>query len=171
MCLQKVQCLSNLGKKGRQAVVARVVEHIDTKLSRDRAFGYIADFANQAEWDPNTVSSTRIDEGELGVGARFSLDAKAGPRVVSLEYRITRFEPPSRVELVGEGSGVHSEDRISFVETPEGTRIEYDAELTLGGVLALLGPLLPPYLSGLGKGIREGMARELDALAAADPDA
>ena len=149
--------------------MARLVEHIDTRLAPDRAFAYIADFANSAEWDPNTASSRRIDDGELGVGSRFALEVKAGPKVLTMEYRITEFDPPNRFVLIGEGSGVWSEDRISFAATPGGTRVEYDVELKASGILSLLSPLLPRYLAGLATGVRQGMARELDALAAADP--
>jgi hypothetical protein len=147
--------------------MAQLIEKIETRLGREEAFEYIADFANQAEWDPNTVTSRRVDEADLGVGSRFALEVKAGPKVLPMEYRITQFDPPNRFVLIGEGSGVWTEDRISFVETPQGTRIEYDVELRVSGVLSLLQPLLGRYLRGLAAGIHEGMKRELDALAAA----
>lgn len=148
--------------------MTRLVVSITTPLPREAAFAYVADFARQAEWDPNTVSSKRIDDGELGVGARFALEAKAGPATMRMEYRITEFDPPTKVVLIGEGRGVWSEDRITFSRTGEGTRVEYHADLRLKGLLALLGPLLPRYLSGLAEGVREGMQRELDAIAAGE---
>lgn len=148
--------------------MATLTVHIYTRLAQDRAFAYVADFARGAEWDPNTVRASRLDDGELGVGSRFALAVKAGPRVLTMEYRIVEFEPPDVVVLVGEGSGVWARDRISFAATPDGTRVTYAAELKVGGLLSLLSPLLPRYLQGLGRGVREGMARELDALAAAD---
>ncbi len=81
-----------------------LVEHVTTPLPREAAFAYVADFSRQAEWDPNTVSSKRIDEGELGVGARFALVVKMmGTRTTPMEYRITEYQAPSRVVLVGEG--------------------------------------------------------------------
>ena len=145
--------------------MAKLVAHIETALVREPAFAYIADFANQAEWDPNTVSSTRIDTAELGVGSRFKLEVKAGPRVLTMEYRITEYEPPERVVLIGEGSGVWSEDVISFTDTPDGTRVEYAVELDVSGYLAILRPILPRYLDRLAEGVKEGMRRELDARA------
>jgi hypothetical protein len=146
--------------------MAKIVAGVETQLAPESAFAYIADFANQAEWDPNTVSSERIDETELGPGSRFVLKVKAGPRVLDMEYRITEFEPGSRVVLVGEGSGVWSEDDISFAGTSQGTRVMYAAELKLGGVLRVLNPILPRFLASLARGVREGMKRELDARAA-----
>lgn len=151
--------------------MATLVEHIDTRLAQDRAFAFIADFAHAAQWDPNIVASSRIDDGELGVGSRFRVDVKAGPRTLQMEYRITDYDPPNVVVLVGEGWNVWSEDRISFETTPEGARVTYDVELKVSGVLSLLQPLLPRYLAGLADGVRETMGRELDRLAAADAQA
>jgi carbon monoxide dehydrogenase subunit G len=151
--------------------MTKLVERIDTKLAKDPAFAYIADFAHAAEWDPNIVASSRIDDGELGVGSRFQVDVKVGPRTLSMEYRITEYDPPNVVVLVGEGWNVWSEDRISFEETTDGTRVTYDVELKANGVLAPLSPLLPRYLAGLGDGVRETMGRVLDRLAAPDAQA
>lgn len=148
--------------------MAKLVERIDTKLARDAAFAYIADFANSERWDPNIATSSRIDGGELGVGSRFHLDVKVGPWTLAMEYRITAYEPPHSFVILGEGSNVWSEDRLSFAQTPEGTRITYEVELRVNGVLALLRPLLPRHLANLAVGVRDGMGRELDRLAAQD---
>jgi hypothetical protein len=146
--------------------MTRLAEHVTTPLPREAAFAYIADFARQAEWDPNTVSSKRLDDGELGVGARFALEVKVvGNRTAPMEYHITEYQAPSRVVLVGEGSGIWSHDIITFSDVPEGTRVEYDFEIKLSGLLGLLQPLLGRAFAGIAKGGVTGMKRELDALA------
>jgi hypothetical protein len=146
-------------------------EHVTSALEREEAFAYVADFAQQAEWDPNTVSSRRIDDGELGAGARFALEVRIGNRVAPMEYRIVEYVPPRRVVLVGEGSGVWTEDRITFSEVPEGTRVDYVAEIRLSGLLGLLQPLLGRAFAGIARGAVEGMKRELDRRAASTPEA
>jgi hypothetical protein len=143
-----------------------LVEHVTTPLAREAAFAYVADFSRQAEWDPNTASSRRIDDGELGVGARFALNVKMGTRTTPMEYRITEYQAPTQVVLVGEGSGVWSQDRITFSEAPEGTRVDYVAEIKLSGLLGAIQPLLGRAFAGIAKGAVTGMKRELDALAA-----
>lgn len=143
-----------------------LVEHVITPLPREAAFAFVADFSRQAEWDPNTVSSKRIDDGDLGVGARFALNVKMGPRTTPMEYRITEYQAPSRVVLVGEGSGVWSQDIITFSDDPAGTRVDYVAEIKLSGLLGAIQPLLGRAFAGIAKGAVAGMKRELDALAA-----
>jgi hypothetical protein len=143
-----------------------LTERVTTPLAREAAFAYVADFSHQAEWDPNTASSRRIDDGELGVGARFTLNVKMGARTTPMEYRITEYQAPTQVVLVGEGSGVWSQDRITFSEAPGGTRVDYVAEIRLSGLLGAIQPLLGRAFAGIAKGAVTGMKRELDALAA-----
>ena len=148
--------------------MTKLIETIATPLGRDEAFAYVADFTDQAEWDPNTVASKRVDEGTLGVGARFALDVKIGRKVGPMEYRITEYEAPSRVVLVGEGSGIWTEDTITFADIPEGTQVDYVAEIKLSGLLGVVQPLLGRAFDGIAKGAVAGMKRELDAMAASD---
>lgn len=146
--------------------MTKLVETLETSLPRDEAFAYIVDWGRQAEWDPNTVSAKRIGDGPDVVGARYALEVKMGRKVVPMEYRITELEAPSRIVLIGEGSGVWTEDAITFSETPTGTRVEYQAEIKLSGLLGLVQPVLGRAFDGIAKGAVAGMKRELDARAA-----
>ena len=117
-------------------------ERIETPLSIDDAFAYVADFANSQEWDPGVATAERIDAGPIGLGSRFRLGVRLGPRVAPMEYRISVFEPPTRVVLVGSGSGVSAVDEIRFERIAAATRVDYTADIRLGGVLRLIEPLL-----------------------------
>lgn len=143
-----------------------LVESVETPLPMAASFDYVADFSRQSEWDPNTLTSERIDDGELGVGARFALDVKLGRKSAPMEYRITEYEAPTRVVLIGEGSGVWTEDIITFTETATGTHVKYSAEIKLSGLLGIVQPLLGRAFDGIAKGAVAGMKRQLDAMAA-----
>lgn len=145
--------------------MTKLMESVETELSREEAFAYIAQWDRQAEWDPNTVSSRRIGEGPPAVGARYALEVKMGRKAVPMEYRITELEAPSRIVLIGEGSGVWTEDIITFTEIGGGTRVDYQAEIRLSGLLGLVQPLLGRGFDAIGKGVVEGMKRELHAQA------
>jgi carbon monoxide dehydrogenase subunit G len=148
-------------------------ETIDTRLARDEAFSFVADFANAAAWDPGTATSERIDAGPVGVGARYALGVRMRGRVAPMEYRIATFEPPSRVVLAGEGSGVRATDTISFEARDGGTRIDYTAEIHLTGWMRLLEPFVGGAFAKIGRDARDGMERTLDerARAASTPTA
>ena len=148
--------------------MTRITEHIETPMAPEAAFAFIADFANAMHWDPGTITSERIDDGPVGVGARYRLGVRLGGRVAPMEYRISAFEPPHRVRLVGEGSGVSAVDEIRFEPTGTGTRIDYTADIRLGGVLRLIQPFLGRAFAKLGRDALAGMQRTLDARAEAD---
>lgn len=145
--------------------MTRLIEHIQTPLAPEAAFAFVADFANAMHWDPGVASSERIDVGPVGVGARYRLGVHLGGRVVPMEYRISTFEAPHRVVLVGEGSGVSAIDEIRFEPAGTGTRIDYVADIRLGGVLRLIQPLLGRAFARLGRDAITGMQRTLDARA------
>jgi carbon monoxide dehydrogenase subunit G len=119
----------------------RLQESITTPLPIDETFAFIADFANAQHWDPGVASSERLDSGPLGVGARYRLGVRMRGKVAPMEYRITTFESPSRVVLTGEGSGVNAVDEIRFSPAGTGTKIDYVADIHLGGWMKLVEPL------------------------------
>jgi dehydrogenase/reductase SDR family protein 12 len=145
----------------------RLHEIVDTSLPIDEAFAFVADFANQSLWDPNTVTSERIDDGPVGVGARYRLDVRQGSNVVPMEYRVTTWEPGRRVVLAGEGSHVRATDEIRFEPTATGTRVDYTADIGLTGWMRLVEPFAGGALDKIGKNAVAGMQRALDERAKA----
>lgn len=145
-----------------------VQEQIETRLPIDAAFAYVADFANQAAWDPGTQRSVALDDGPARVGSRYRLDVHIGPRTAPMEYVITVLDVPRRVVIVGTGSGVTSADDIRFERTlTGGTRVDYRAEIDLSGLLGLVQPLLGGAFRNLGRRAAEGLRIQLDARAGA----
>ncbi|MEO6577474.1 MAG: SRPBCC family protein [Candidatus Limnocylindria bacterium] len=137
-------------------------KQIVTALPMDEAFAYIADFANSAEWDPGVETAERMNDGAVGVGARYRLTVVMGGRTAPMEYEITRHEPSDRVVLDGSGSGVTAVDDIGFAATPDGTVIDYTATIQLGGLLRLVQPFMGKTFAGIGERAADGMKRTLD---------
>lgn len=151
--------------------MTKLQEQIQTPLAIEEAFAFVADFANSMHWDPGVERSERIGDGPVGVGARYRLGVHLAGRVAPMEYQITGFEAPNRVVLAGEGSGVTAVDDIRFTPDGTGTRIDYTADIRLGGLLRLVQPFLGGAFSKLGREAVAGMKRALDerAHAAAVP--
>jgi carbon monoxide dehydrogenase subunit G len=142
--------------------VTKLIERMETRLAPDPAFAFVADFANAMHWDPGVATSERIDAGPVGVGARYRLGVRLGGRVAPMEYRITVFEPSRRVVLAGEGSGVSAVDEIRFTPTGTGTRVDYTADIRLGGLLRLAQPFLGGQFARIGREALAGMQQALD---------
>ena len=147
--------------------MTRIHERISADLPVEAAFDYIADFTTNAEWDPNTTAARRLDEGPIGVGAHYEVHVRLGGRTAPMTYRITEYDRPNRVVLVGEGSGVSSVDDIRFERSADGTTVDYAADIQLGGFLRLVQPFLGNRFERLGKDAAAGMTRELQRLAVA----
>lgn len=147
--------------------MARLHERLETSLPLDKAFTFVADFANAAHWDPGVAFSERIDAGPLGVGARYRLGVRMAGRIASMEYWVTTWEPSRRVVLRGEGRGVEAIDDIRFEPTTTGTRVDYRAEIQLRGALRLLSPFAGGAFARIARDARDGMQRTLDAHAGA----
>jgi carbon monoxide dehydrogenase subunit G len=142
--------------------VTTLIERAETRLAPESAFAFVADFANAMHWDPGVATSERIDAGPVGVGARYRLGIRLGGRVAPMEYRITVFEPYRRVVLAGEGSGVSAVDEIRFTPSGTGTRIDYTADIRLGGLLRLAQPFLGGQFARIGREALAGMQQALD---------
>ncbi len=122
--------------------MARYKATVDTPRSPEAAFAYLSDFSTAEEWDPGTVQSERLGEGPLGEGAEFRLVASFIGRKTTLIYRIVEYDQPNAVTFRGENSTVVSLDRITFESSDGGTRVTYDADLTLKVPLRVADPLL-----------------------------
>ena len=146
--------------------MTRIHERITAVLPVEAAFDYIADFATNADWDPNTTAARRLDDGPVGVGAHYELHVRMGGRTAPMTYRITHFERPTRVVLEGGGSGVESVDDIRFQRAGDATVIDYAADIQLGGLLRLVQPFLGGRFEQIGKDAAAGMVATLGALAA-----
>ena len=143
-----------------------VHEQVSTTLSPDATFDYIADFQSAAQWDPGVAHARRLDAGPLRVGSTYELGIRMGSRVVPMTYRITLLERPTRVVLEGEGSNVSATDDIRFLRVPDGTTVDYTADIRLDGWLRLIRPFVGGRIAKIGRDAAAGMTRTLAARAA-----
>jgi len=141
-------------------------ERIDTALPLDKAFAFVADFANAERWDPGVVTSERTNPGPVGIGARYRLGVRLRGKAAPMDYEITVYEPSRRVVLTGAGSGVAAVDDIRFEATGTGTRIDYVADIQLQGLMRLAAPFAGGSFAKIARDASDGMQRALDELAA-----
>jgi len=139
----------------------RLHETIEVPRRSADAFRYTANFGLIDQWDPGVTESEKLTPGVVAAGSRFRVIVKAGLGKSEMHYTITRFEPPHRVVLEGKGEGIHAVDDIRFEEAGDGTRIDYTADITLGGAAGKAEVLLGPFLERVGKKAMVGLKRAL----------
>ena len=147
--------------------MARYRASIDTQWTPQEAFAYLSDFSTSAEWDPGVVEAERVGAATAGEGTEFRLVAEFLGRKTPLTYRVVEYEPPRAVTFLGENATVVSHDRITLETTATGTRVTYDADLRLKGLLRVADPLLRLAFSRVGDralaGLREVLAHPAPA--------
>lgn len=141
--------------------MARYVDAIDLPLSVEEAFDYLADFTRTAEWDPGVAEACHVTRGEVRLGSAFRVVVSFLGRRVPLEYRITEFERPSRLVLVGRHASLRSIDEITFVSRPGGSRVTYEARLELAGFRRLADPFLDAVFQHVGRAAMRGLRERL----------
>jgi carbon monoxide dehydrogenase subunit G len=141
--------------------MARYVATVESPRPPAEVFDYIADFSTNAEWDPGTVSSERIGEEPIGVGAAFRLVVSFLGRTSRLTYRIVEYDRPNTVTFRGENAAVVSLDRITIEPWNRGTRLTYRATLTPKGATRLAHPLLALAFRRVGDNALAGLRKAL----------
>lgn len=141
--------------------MARYAATLDTHRPIEEVFAYLSDFSTTQEWDPGVIEATRLDHGPVAMGSEFRLLARFLGQTNELTYRIVELEPPTAVALRGENATVISFDRITFEPTPDGTRITYDAELTIKGRFKIADPLLALAFNRVGRRALAGLQARL----------
>ena len=126
---------------------------------REDVFAYLSDFSTTREWDPGVVEAERVNGQAVGDGTEFRLVAEFLGRKNELTYRIVEYDPPHAVTFLGENAAVISRDRITFESTAGGTRVTYDADLALTGLLRFADPLLALAFNRVGDRALAGLRR------------
>ena len=124
--------------------MARFVTSLGSGWTPERALAYMAEFSNATEWDPSVVAARSLDPGPPRRGSAYELTVAVGKgRHVTLHYVVTELSR-SAVELLAETRWLRSRDRITVSGAEGGSRVTYDARLTLRGVARPFSLLLAP---------------------------
>jgi hypothetical protein len=138
---------------------------VETAWDAETAFAYLAEFSNVADWDPSIPAARHLGGNPQAPGARYEVDVEIFGRTTTMPYESVAAEPPHRVVLRSDSGRLVSVDTLSFDSLPSGgTRVTYDADLTLKGALKLLDPALQLAFNRTGAKARDGLAARLSGL-------
>ena len=141
--------------------MSRYTTLITSSWPVDRAFDYMSDFANAAQWDPGVLEARRHDTGPLGVGSQFELVVSFAGRTRTMSYRMEEYEVNRRVVFSSVTRSLRSVDTLSFEPRGEGCVMTYDAELSFSGAAGLANPLLALIFRRVGDRARDSLRHML----------
>jgi uncharacterized protein YndB with AHSA1/START domain len=139
----------------------RYTTSVQSTLTPEAAFDYMARFEHLVEWDPSAVESRAVS-GDPAAGARYEVAVRFGKGVQRLTYEITEFDPPRRVVLVADAPRYRSTDTITVAPDGAGSVVTYDAVIDLKGLMKLAGPIIAGRFRAVGDAARDGMRRTLN---------
>lgn len=100
-------------------------------------FAFIADGLNGPKWRPGILDIAHVSGS--GVGATYKQGVKGpGGRRVDADYRVTAFEPSSRLAFEAIAGPVRPVGEYLLEEIDGGTRLTFALRAELGGIRKLL---------------------------------
>lgn len=129
---------------------------------------YLKDFTHATEWDPGTVSCTRIDSGPIVVGSTFHNVSKIAGVSTELTYTLQQLTADTIV-LVGTNESATSTDTITVVPDPDdatGSQITYEAVIDMKGAAKLAAPVVKVVFEKIGSDTEDQMRDAVNRLGA-----
>jgi uncharacterized protein YndB with AHSA1/START domain len=110
-------------------------------------FDAMTDLESWKDWMPNFVRVEKLTAGPVGIGTEWRETRKMFGKEATEHFRITRWEPPSRLDVHIDGSkrsSVRGEYLFTYELTPErrGTNVELTGEIRMGVLWNMLGKVL-----------------------------
>ena len=108
----------------------------------DVVFDYISHLDNDPLWCPEVKRVTSLNADPPGVGKTYEMMARPIPQNQEGGYEITRFDPPTSMELrlwqgTSEGTTTYQLDEVD-----DGTRLVYETNVNLSGIAKPFEPVV-----------------------------
>ena len=117
---------------------------VETQIARPvhDVFTYATAPERLSTWQTNTVSATRVDDGEYGLGSRLREVHRApGGKELESIVEVVQYTPDRVFALeVKEGTPIHA--HFTFDPAEGGTRMRFRAHGRLSGPTRIIEPLL-----------------------------
>lgn len=134
---------------------------IESGLSPEETFDYLATFSNAAEWDPGVVKGEALQSGPPRVGSVYRLGIPLGGLTATFDYRVLDIERPRRVVLQADHALARSTDTITIEPAAVGAAVQYHAALEPRGILRLFAPLVARRFQVVGDRAAAGLRSAL----------
>lgn len=105
-------------------------------------FDAISDIDAWAAWLPDVIAIEKLTPNPVGVGTEWRETRRMYGKEATEHFRITRWEPPTRLDLYVDGSlgtSGRGEYRFTYELVPErsGTNVELTGDIRMGGLWSL----------------------------------
>lgn len=122
--------------------------HATATVTVDRpigeVFAFLADGMNEPAWRPGVSEVSHVPDTGDGVGATYRQTMKGpGGRPIPGDYRITRYEPPTRLDFEVIAGPARPTGRFDLQEkAPTSTEVTFTLDVTPRGLMVLMTPMI-----------------------------
>ncbi len=118
--------------------------------SPDEVFAYLADLDNVADWQGGVTSARRTSDGPMGVGATAMVIRELMGQRLEVPLTVNAFEPPSRIGIGSEVSGVRAQATLDLAPAEEGraTDLAFAMEIRGSGLTSFMEPMIASAARG-----------------------
>lgn len=124
--------------------MAHSVQTVTVNRAIGDVFAFLADGTNEPLWRPGVSNVGHDAETGTGVGATYRQTMRGpGGRSIPGDYRITRYEEPTRLDFEVIAGPARPTGRFDLREVaPDMTEVTFTLDLTPRGFMVLMSPLI-----------------------------
>jgi uncharacterized protein YndB with AHSA1/START domain len=117
---------------------------LDLDEPREAAFDLMADCSNEAQWNPDVLEVTRVDDRPLAVGAEWDARYKG---MGTMRIRLDEYERPARLTFTTTGDKMDMRWTFDYSSpAPSRTHVDAHAVIEPKGAMKLMSPLMGPMM-------------------------
>ena len=140
-----------------------VTETVSIDRSVQDVFDFLSDPGNRPRWDTTVISEELTSPEPVGVGSTIHTRMRAFTREVDFDWRVTQFDPPTRMAVVSTAGLMPTSLRFEFAAAGDGCDVTATIEGEPDGMMRLVEPLIA---GGVRSTLAEGLERAKNLLEA-----
>ena len=116
----------------------------------EQVFAYLADLDNVADWQGGVTAARRTSDGPMGVGSTAIVTRQLMGQRLEAPLTVNAFEPPRRIGIGSEVSGVKAQATLDLAAADEGraTDLAFSMEIRGSGLTAFMEPMIASAAGG-----------------------
>lgn len=123
----------------------------------ERVFDFLADPANLPAWQAGIVEARVLTPAPTGIGSKARVVRDVAGQRITVELRVTAYEPPSVLGLSSAYSGIGVEARLELAPDEAGTRLVFG--MTIKAQNLFMAPVEGIVAGAAEKDVAQSLAR------------
>ena len=128
----------------------RVERHAVIGAPPAEVFAYISNLDNLSEWQMGVISAQQTSDGEMRLGATALVARELMGQRIEAPLTITDYDPPRRLSIGSEVSGVKAHGTLDLAPTQDGSATDLNFAMEIRG--SMLTSFMEPMIAGAAGG-------------------